>query len=147
MGKLTNNIQEMSEILINQFEKICSTPQSNMIITDKSTFFDDSDLKDIIITVSWRRNHINTCHSAAGIDGIPPILLKECAQELAHPLSYTFRKSLNESYIPTQFKEAIIIQIFKGVDNSCPRNYRPILLASVVMKVFERLYTFFGWSF
>ena len=85
MGKLTNNVHEMSDILINQFEKTISTPKSNMTITDKSTLFDstnDSDLKDIIITEQLIENAINStsCHSAAGIDGISPILLRECAQ-------------------------------------------------------------------
>ena len=60
----------------------------------------------------------------------------ECAQELACPFSF---KYLDESYILTQFKEVIITSIFKGGDNSCPYNYRPISLTSVTMQVFERL--------
>ena len=81
-------------------------------------------------TLKWTPSH-----SAAGINGVPLILLRECAQELSCPASLIFWKSLDKSYIPTQFVEAIITPIFKGGDNFCPCNYRPISLISVVMKV------------
>ena len=72
-------------ILINQFGRTFSIPKSNMTITNKSTFFDstkDSDLKDIIITEQLIENAIKStpCHSVAGVDGIPQILLREYAQ-------------------------------------------------------------------
>ena len=48
-----------------------------------------------------------------------------------------FSHSLSSSLIPTSFKEAAIIPVFKSGDKSLPSNYRPISLTSVLSKVIE----------
>ena len=40
-------------------------------------------------------------------------LLRECAQAPACPLSFIFKKSQDESYIPDQFKEQLLHQFSK----------------------------------
>ena len=75
-------------------------------------------------------------NAAAGPDGIPSSLLKNCACELVSPLVIYFRKSLDEGVLPTSCKTAAVIPIHKGGDKSMPANYRPVSLTSVIVKVF-----------
>ena len=75
-----------------------------------------------------------------GPDGLKPLLLKNCAAELAIPLTIVFTKSMEEGVLPSQFKLARVSPIYKGKGSrSEPLNYRPISLTSVCCKTMERL--------
>ena len=77
--------------------------------------------------------------SAAGPDGIHPMLLKECAEVLALPLALIFQGSLDESVLPVEWKISQVSPIFKSGSKGNPLNYRPVSLTSACCKVFERL--------
>ena len=75
-----------------------------------------------------------------GPDGLKPLLLKNCAAEMAIPLTILFTKSLEEGILPRQFKLARVSPIYKGKGSrSEPLNYCPISLTSVCCKTMERL--------
>ena len=48
-----------------------------------------------------------------GPDNIHPSVLKECADVLASPLHLLFRKSLNEGFLPQDWKDGYVTPIFK----------------------------------
>ena len=75
---------------------------------------------------------------ACGPDNLSPRILKECATELAPSLTCIFNRSLASSSVPSQWKEANIIPVFKNGDRSKVSNYRPVSLLCVVSKVMER---------
>ena len=52
-------------------------------------------------------------NKAAGPDRIETRILKECAKELAPILCKIYRKSIDESEVPMQWKEAHIVPIYK----------------------------------
>jgi hypothetical protein len=72
-----------------------------------------------------------------GPDGIPAIVLKRCAPELAPTLSKLFQLSLSTGVYPSSWKSAIIHPIPKKGDPSNPSNYRPIAVTSILSKVME----------
>ena len=78
-------------------------------------------------------------NKASGPDNIPPRILKECAMELALPLTNFFNFTLSRGNIPTDWKVANVVPIFKSGKNNLADNYRPISLTSVVVKILERL--------
>ena len=43
-------------------------------------------------------------HKASGIDNIPPIVLKRCAQTLTAPIHHLFTSTFNSGSIPTEWK-------------------------------------------
>ena len=121
-------------------------PKQTSVIKDPVTFFlshttredhlflTDITLSDSIIIEAIKELSPN---SADGPDGIPTSLLINCAEEIAPVLKIIFSHSLSSSLIPTSFKEAAIIPVFKSGDKSLPSNYRPISLTSVLSKVIE----------
>ena len=89
---------------------------------------------DVLHTLSG----LNT-RKAYGPDGIPPIVLKNCASVLAPCLAKLFRLCLSTSTFPSCWKYAYIQPVPKKGDRSNPSNYRPIALISCLSKVFESI--------
>lgn len=75
----------------------------------------------------------------AGPDMIPPIFVRNCADELALPLFIIFNKSLQEGIFPDKWKTAHVVPIHKSGDSTNVRNYRPISILCTFSKVFESL--------
>src|SRR5664279_4398204 len=74
-----------------------------------------------------------------GLDGIHPRVLKECAEQLAGPLTTLFRNTLHEGNIPQDWREASVTPIYKKGSKSNASNYRPISLTSIICKLMEKL--------
>ena len=80
--------------------------------------------------------------------GISNNLVKFVITSIASPLSHIFSKSISEGTVPTQFKEAKVIPIFKLKSaNSEERqnisNYRPISLLSIFSKILEKIVAYY----
>ncbi|KAL1282558.1 hypothetical protein QQF64_001361 [Cirrhinus molitorella] len=81
----------------------------------------------------------NKRKKAPGPDGVTPVCLKTCADELAPIFSYIFNRSLEMCEVPACFKRSTIIPIPKKPKITGLNDYRPVALTSVVMKSFEKL--------
>ena len=123
-------------------------PKHTSVIKDPVTFFlshttreDDLFRTDITLSNSIIIEAIKefSPNSAGGPDSIPTSLLINCAEEIAPVLKFFFSHSLSSSLIPTPFKEAAIIPVFKSGDKSLPSNYHSISLTSVLSKVIEKI--------
>ncbi|KAI5613979.1 gastrula zinc finger protein XlCGF28.1-like [Silurus asotus] len=78
---------------------------------------------------------VNT-RKAAGPDGITGRVLKACADQLAPVFTEIFNVSLEQSVVPSCFKQSTIVPVPKKPQLN---DYRPVALTSVVMKCFKRL--------
>ena len=76
---------------------------------------------------------------AYGPDGVPPIVLRNCASVLAPCLVKLFQLCLSTSTFPSCWKFAYIQPVPKKGDHSNPSNYRPTALISCLSKVFESI--------
>ncbi len=76
---------------------------------------------------------------AYGADGVPPIVLKNCASVLTPCLVKLFRLFLSTSTFPSCWKYSYIQPVPKKGDRSNPSNYRPIALLSCLSKAFETI--------
>ena len=78
----------------------------------------------------------NKCSN--GPDGISNFLLKKLSNSICVPLAIIFQNSFDNKLIPTQWKLADIVPIFKGKgSNYDVNNFRPISLTSTVCKLME----------
>ena len=78
-------------------------------------------------------------HKAAGPEGVSTRILKEFASELAPVFTTLFQATLGQVTIPRDWKNADVAPIFKKGIKSCPANYRPVSLTSVVCKTMEHI--------
>ena len=78
-------------------------------------------------------------NKAPGPDKIHGKILKNCAKNLAVPLALLFQTSYYTCSIPSEWKVANVVPVFKKGSKNAVQNYRPISLTSLVMKVYERV--------
>ena len=76
---------------------------------------------------------------APGIDGISPVVLKQCAIALTPPLTTLFNLSLTTGSLPLEWRTHLIKPIPKSNDRHSGFNYRPIALLPIISKVLERI--------
>ena len=76
-------------------------------------------------------------NKSTGPDGISGCILKNCAYNLAKPLTILFDLSFSMGQLPNDWKIANVVPIHKKSDKSDVNNYRPISLTSLVVKVME----------
>ena len=74
-----------------------------------------------------------------GVDGISSFILKLCGPEIVKSIVYLINKSICEGVVPTTWKIAKIIPLFKKGDKANPDHYRPISLLPCVSKLLERV--------
>ena len=80
-------------------------------------------------------------HKAPGPDGIKPLILRECAEELAPALAAIFRSSLKNGVVPNDWREANVAPIYKKGEKYRAVNYRPVSLTCVICKIMEHVIT------
>ena len=144
-GDLVNDKKVMSNMLLNQFSKIFTTPSANHVISDVTAFFYSDELSNLnlkrkLATINFTKKAVEYAikslkiNSAPGPDGMTGELLTKCASVISEPLSALFIKSLKEGSVPTFLKRAAVVPIYKGGDRSLPSNYRPVSLTPILMK-------------
>ena len=88
---------------------------------------------DIIKQLSSLKND-----SAPGKDNISVKLIKYVHLEIIKPLKHIINLIFRTGKVPTQFKQSIIIPIYKSGQKRNIRNYRPISLINNLAKIFEK---------
>ncbi|EYB85110.1 hypothetical protein Y032_0304g1919 [Ancylostoma ceylanicum] len=71
-------------------------------------------------------------------DGIPQIVYKRCADQLAEPLSIIINLSLREGKVPQIWKHGVVIPIPKKPNASKLSDFRPICINPVACKIAEK---------
>jgi len=74
-----------------------------------------------------------------GIDELHPKFLHEVREEFGEALAQIFNKSMQTGDVPQEWRDALIVPVFKKGNRSDPCNYRPVSLTSVVCKIMERI--------
>ena len=68
------------------------------------------------------------------------VVLKNCEPDISDILTELFNKCLKEPCFPDCWKVLSVVLVFKNFgERSKAKNYRPVILLSVVCKVFEKL--------
>ena len=62
---------------------------------------------------------------ASGPDGIGPKVFAHCGSALYSPLHHLFLLCLSQHHLPSEWREHLIVPVFKSGDMSSVKNYRP----------------------
>lgn len=76
---------------------------------------------------------------ATGPDKIPITILKKFSKTIAPVLAFIYQQSLNTGEVPSDWKNANVVPIYKKGDRTKPENYRPVSLTAVASKMMEHI--------
>ena len=141
-GKVVVDDKISADLLNNYFMSVFTLEDLSNLPGSKKIVGEDSlGLRDIAITeeiVFKKLSEINV-NKSAGPDNIHPKLLYELRNELVSSLTELFRLSLSSHTVPTDWKEANVVPLFKkGKKDKC-ENYRPVSLTCILCKIFESI--------
>ena len=132
--------------LSKQYKSVFVQPREAWIIDDVKDFFTgaatpEPSLSELVFSED---DIVKACKelkasSAAGADGVPAALLKNCCNELKHPLFLFWRSSMDTGCIPPDLLLVLVSPVHKGGSRGIAKNYRPVALTSHIVKVFERV--------
>src|SRR6218665_2763143 len=74
-----------------------------------------------------------------GIDELHPKFLHDVRKEIGEVLAQIFNKSMQTRDVPQEWRDALIMPLFKKGNRSYPCKYRKVSLTSVMCKVKERI--------
>ena len=142
-GQLITNAQEKAEVLNDFFSSVFTKEDVSDIPVPDSCFTGSSSdrLCDIDVNCATIADKLSKLRSdkAPGDDNLSPRLIRALSNEIAVPISLIFRKSLDTSCVPRDWRTAIISPLFKKGRRSQPDNYRPVSLTSQIVKVVESI--------
>jgi hypothetical protein len=139
-GVSANNVHNISNLFSVHFHNSFSRVTQSASHTYSETT-NVGILNDIIVNpdlVLKYLSNINT-NQSAGVDGIHPLLVSKCRNNLSVPLSIVFYRSLREGCFPSRWKDALITPIFKSGKHEDVANYRPISKLCTFAKIFEHV--------
>ena len=147
LGNPIDDAGEISEILKSQYESVFSTPRftAEQISEIGREAAETNELGPVLRDIVLRQEDFvkaardTRSNSAAGPDGVPAIFIKKTIEALAEPLCLMWKKSLETGRIPSALKLGKITPVYKGGDKTFPKNYRPIVLTSHLIKLFEKI--------
>ena len=140
-GTFTSNDKEAAEALSDQyFDTFTKEDTTNLPDIEKKPLQTDP-LSNFNINKERVLKVINSLkiNKSPGIDKIHPRVLKEIGEIMCHPITMVYKKSVEESKLPSQWKDAEITPIYKKEARNLPKNYRPVSLTSIICKIIEKL--------
>ena len=136
---VTSDGKKMADILNEHFSSVFSKDNVNVNNIEDLVF--DSPIEDLIITKQDIEDKIDKLKpgKAPGPDGISTTLLIKLKFVISIPLQILFQESLSKGCVPTEWKKAKVIPIFKKGSKGKASNYRPVSLTSVACKLLESI--------
>ncbi|KAJ3645766.1 hypothetical protein Zmor_023399 [Zophobas morio] len=138
---VNDNSYTVADIFADSFTKVFTVeplsgmPNLSSVCNSNST----TDIKLSADAVSDKLRKLKVTKSP-GPDLISACVLKNCAASLSTPLSILMAQSFMQSKLPSDWKTAFVKPLYKNKgDKFNASNYRPVSLASLVVKVMESI--------
>ena len=142
-GNIISDGFQMAEVLNEYFSSVFTTEDISSLPVPFIKFEGNKSehLGQLFVTPEMIAKKIKKMkdNKSPGVDRIPPKLLKEIVEQISTPLAKLFNLSLEEGIVPSEWKEANIMPLFKKGSRNKPENYRLVSLISVVCKLLETL--------
>lgn len=122
----------------NYFTSVFSAPQEDKEDNGVGKFpAAEFPFRDIVLHVGEVEAVLKSLdpNKATGPDEIPARILKVTATTIAPSLCKLFNRPLGEGYIPSEWKLANVMPVYKKDEKDHVENYRPISLLCLISKV------------
>ena len=138
-GFLKSDNQSKANILNSQFES-AYTKEDTSSLPDKGPS-PHPEMPDIAVNWKGVPKLLKGLKSfkATGPDSIPAFILKAAADQLSPILTRLYQTSFDTGQIPSDWREAWIVPVFKKGDRHKAANYRPVSLTSITCKLLEHI--------
>ena len=125
--------------LSSEQKKLAQSRATYHKVSPWSPFPAEPPFSDIVLHVGQAEAVLKSLdpNKATGPDEIPARILKETATTIAPLLCKLFNRSLGEGYIPSEWKLANVVPVYKKDEKDHVENYRPISLLCIISKVLE----------
>ena len=136
-GTITNDRQEILDVCSDFYQELYSSKSNEnkpkIVSPDQSALPEITEREVEAATKEMKDN------KAPGTDDITSDIIKIGGRETIRELTKLYNQILDERRIPSCWKEAKVILLFKKGDKTDIKNYRPISLLSHVYKIFTRI--------
>ena len=133
--------EEIADIFHNYFTSVFSAPQEDKVDNGAGKFpAAEPSFTDTVLYVGEVEAVLKLLdpNKATGPDEILGRILEETATTIAPSLCRLFNRFLGEGYIPSEWKLANVVPVYKKDETDHVENYRPISLLCIISKVVER---------
>jgi exonuclease III len=140
-NKLLTNDKDKAEAFSSSFGKNFAPLNSPSVSIGSRTSVSKQKWVDTEFSVDAVRSVLKSFKNshAVGPDGYSAAFYKEIVHEICFPLYLILKLSLASGNLPSCWKTARVIPIFKKGNTSDPENYRPISLTCTACRVLERI--------
>ena len=138
-GRISSTARDKANALNHQFQSVFSPiqdPDQDILGQSQHPIAEDITITEKGILKMLQRLKP---HKAAGPDNITARILKELSSSLAPLLQIIFQRSYDTSTVPSDWKKANVVPIYKKGQKSDPANYRPISLTCIICKMMEHI--------
>lgn len=140
-GKETKNDNEAANLLNQYFSSVFTREKNISFSVSAKVVPKESESGLPKITRDMIEQQISGLKDtkSAGVDNLPPIVLRKTAKAISYPLKLIYSSSLESGVVPSDWKYANVTPIHKKGSKNNPSNYRPISLTSQICRIFERI--------
>ena len=152
-GELLTEAKDKAEVLNDQFQSVfsrCTPLALGQLCAQAARLLPQAmtpglqrypAMPDFTISTNGIKKMLATLkpHKAAGPDCIRPLILKELRDTIAPILQVIFTRSFKTGKLPSDWKKANVVPVFKKGSKQLPVNYRPVSLTCICCKLMEHI--------
>ena len=120
-GNIISDGFQMAEVLIEYFSSVFTTEDISSLPVPFTKFEGNKSehLGQLFVTPEMiKKIKKMKDNKSPGVNGIPPKLLKDIVEQISTPHAKLFNLSLEEGIVPSEWKEANIMLLFKGIQDT-----------------------------
>ncbi len=138
-GQLITDTIGKVEVLNDQYESVFTKePDGNIPDKGPSPY---AKMEDPFITIPGVEKLLRNIkpNKASGPDAIAARVMQETATDLAPELTLIFNRSISQGKLPSDWKKANVVPVYKKGSKYIPANYRPVSLMCISCKILEHI--------
>lgn len=142
-GKTLSHGNEICEAFNQYFNSVFISSENTEIAPEFDNPHSILDISSVDITLKRVLKELETVNinKGSGSDNVHPIFIRECAEELAIPITIIFKTSIVTGVFPQKWKQSLVTPIPKNNKKNLITEYRPISKLCVLGKILEKIVT------